>query len=251
MSVSSIQASEGFSSEYLRKLNNEISELNEDIERLTKRRDARVKELSMMEKAIRATNAKKAAEAMARYVEVDMEKTYSALEIEDCREKPIVFFENQGLYNVYNFGDGVESKEECDEDFDENVDLETIKEKFQIDPKIGDIVDTTGYRHYGWKIVGKGDRFVESERPHVWDTESGITIPLDVTKHMEDPVSKYSSIKCSPIVCIEMSRHHKMVDDYEIPDEKCYLEYHIDDYQDWHLYAIDKDGNETELKKKK
>lgn len=90
--------------------------------------------------------------------------------------------------------------------------------------KFGDIVDTTGNRHYGFTFVGKNGSFQNTTRTNSIDSEDGITVPIEISKYLTDTVFKYSNLKyCeSSILAYELPYHDVTVQKYNVKENHMY-----------------------------
>lgn len=90
--------------------------------------------------------------------------------------------------------------------------------------KFGDIVDTTGNRHYGFTFVGKNGSFQYTTRTNSVDREQGITVPINISKYLTDTVSKYSHLKYdeSCILAYELPYHDVTVQKYNVKENHMY-----------------------------
>ena len=120
--------------------------------------------------------------------------------------------------------------------------------------KEGDIVDSTGYRHYSWRFVDKNGNFVLSERDNVLDQEFGVTVPRIICSRLFDPIKKYSHLE--PIFEYEISLHNAIWGYYKFPengDNYIYtLRYYDEEGYYLHdpiLWATKRDGSEFQLEK--
>ena len=125
--------------------------------------------------------------------------------------------------------------------------------------KFGDIVDTTGNRHYGFTFVGKNGSFQNTTRKNV-DFEDGITVPINISKYLTDTVSKYSNLKYgeSSILAYELPYHDVTVQKYNVKENHMY-EYVCWDYKKeyynvkkWYLEQINiETGERTKPRKRR
>ena len=124
--------------------------------------------------------------------------------------------------------------------------------------KFGDILDTAGNRHYGYKFVGKNGLCVNTDRTDTINYEEGVTVPINISKYLLDTVSKYSNLKYdeSCILVYELPYHDVTVQKYNVKKDHMY-EYGCWDSEygfntkKWYLEQIDiKTGERTKPKKK-
>ena len=126
--------------------------------------------------------------------------------------------------------------------------------------KFGDIVDTTGNRHYGFTFVGKNGSFQNTTRTNSIDFEDGITVPINISKYLTDTVSKYSNLKYgeSSILAYELPYHDVTVQKYNVKENHMY-EYVCWDYKKeyynvkkWYLEQINiETGERTKPRKRR
>lgn len=126
--------------------------------------------------------------------------------------------------------------------------------------KFGDIVDTTGNRHYGFTFVGKNGSFQNTTRINSVDREQGITVPINISKYLTDTVSKYSHLKYdeSCILAYELPYHDVTVQKYNVKKNYMY-EYVCWDYKNeyynvkkWYLEQINiETGERTKARKRR
>ena len=126
--------------------------------------------------------------------------------------------------------------------------------------KFGDIVDTTGNRHYGFTFVGKNGSFQNTTRINSVDFEDGITVPINISKYLTDTVSKYSNLKYgeSSILAYELPYHDVTVQKYDVKENHMY-EYVCWDYKKkhynvkkWYLEQINiETGERTKPRKRR
>ena len=98
----------------------------------------------------------------------------------------------------------------------------------------GDIVDTSGYRHYSYQFVGKEGILKNSSRydDYSWNIEDGVIVPLEITRYLNDSLAKYK-IGQNCIVIYELPFWDKTVQKYDVPEKHLY-EYRFDfDESDW------------------
>lgn len=110
------------------------------------------------------------------------------------------------------------------------------------EPKFGDILDFTGYRHYDWMFVGKDGKLLPPSgnydcHPFADNIECGVVVPAEICKYLEDPWKKYSSNKC--VQAYELPYNSKIVQTYKnVPKDSLYVyEMDYDNTYDWQLYA--------------
>jgi len=116
----------------------------------------------------------------------------------------------------------------------------------ECEPKFGDILDFTGYRHYSWMFVGKDGKLLDPSgnydcHPFADNIECGVVVPIEICKYLEDPWKKYSSIEC--VQAYELPYNSKIVQTYKNVPKDCLYTYLVNEYQQWELYAY-KPGEE-------
>lgn len=131
--------------------------------------------------------------------------------------------------------------------------------------EFGDILDTTGNRHYGCKFVGKNGLLENTTRGNLGymsiDPEEGVVVPINISKYLTDTVSKYSNNKHikkyldGTILLYELPYHDVTVQKYNVKKGQMY-EYGCRDEKygfntkKWYLEQIDiKTGERTRPKK--
>ena len=126
----------------------------------------------------------------------------------------------------------MEANDECDFiEFYKDCDMDGKHFNF------GDIVDTTGYRHYSYQFVGKEGDLKDSSRydrydDYSWNIEDGVIVPLEITRYLTDSLAKYKLGK-NCIVIYELPFWDKTVQKYDVPENHLY-EYRFDfDKSDW------------------
>ena len=115
---------------------------------------------------------------------------------------------------------------------------------------IGDIVDTTKQRHYGFTFVGTDLSLQNTIRDDALDQEIGLTVPLSISRNFKNTLKKYKDFKTEGcIVAFELPYWDHTVKKYNVPRNCNYLyTYYLDlencDYSDindesyWYLDAI-------------
>ena len=125
--------------------------------------------------------------------------------------------------------------------------------------KFGDILDTTGNRHYGYTFVGKDGLCENTTRQNCIDSEDGVTVPINICKYLTDAVSKYSNLGFyeSCILVYELPYYDVTVQKYNVKKGHMY-EYGCWDSEcgyntnKWYLRQINiKTGERTKPTKKR
>lgn len=142
-----------------------------------------------------------------------------------------------------------ESIDYDDERFDKITHISQVK--CEIEPKFGDILDFTGYRHYSWMFVGKDGKLLSASgnydsHPYADAIESGVVVPVEISRYLEDPWNKYSSNVC--VRAYELIYNSKIVQSYKNVPKNCLYTYLVNEYEQWELYAY-KSGEEILLEK--
>ena len=142
-----------------------------------------------------------------------------------------------------------ESIDYDDERFDKITHISHVE--CESEPKFGDILDFTGYRHYSWMFVGKNGELLGPSGNydcHCYsdNIECGVVVPADICKYLKDPWKKYSSIPC--IQAYELLYNSKIVQSYKNVPKNCLYTYLVNEYEQWELYAY-KPGEEILLEK--
>ena len=147
---------------------------------------------------------------------------------------------------------------------DDNDDLEDVTSTSQlVNPnypedklkcKFGDILDTMGNRHYGYKFVGKDGAIINTKRTHgmVLDQEFGVTVPYEICRYLTDSVNTYKNIEGNSCIAVyELPFYDATVQKYKVQPGNLY-EYRQDEECNgiWDLYVIHEDGSETVAKLK-
>jgi len=120
--------------------------------------------------------------------------------------------------------------------------------------KFGDILDTMGNRHYGYRFVGKDGAIINTKRTHemVLDQEFGLTVPYEICKYLTDSVNTYKNIEHNCCIAVyELPFYDATVQKYKVQPGNLY-EYRQDEEFNgiWDLYIIHEDGSETVAKLK-
>lgn len=134
------------------------------------------------------------------------------------------------------------------ENYDDDLDYHTIYNYYYKSDifNFGDIIDTTGNRHYGYAFVGKDGKCETTTRSDAVDSEFGVTVPFNICRYLTDSVSKYSNLKSykSCIVAYELPYHDVTVQKYNCQKGHMYEyvcwnedceEY---DFEKWYLEQI-------------
>ena len=133
------------------------------------------------------------------------------------------------------------------ENYDDDLDCETrYNYSFEFF-NFGDIIDTTGNRHYGYAFVGKDGKCETTTRSDAVDSEFGVTVPFNICRYLTDSVSKYSNLKNyeSCIVAYELPYHDVTVQKYKCQKGHMYEyvcwneDYEEYDFEKWYLEQID------------
>lgn len=133
------------------------------------------------------------------------------------------------------------------ENYDDDLDYHT-RYNYSFKSNIfnfGDIIDTTGNRHYGYAFVGKDGKCETTTRSDAVDSEWGVTVPFNICRYLTDSVSKYSNLKNeSYIVAYELPYYDITVQKYDCQkgymyEYVCWNEDYEDyDFENWHLEQI-------------
>tara|TARA_B100001173_G_C15861803_1_gene493312 strand:- start:69 stop:806 length:738 start_codon:yes stop_codon:yes gene_type:complete len=118
----------------------------------------------------------------------------------------------------------------------------------RVECKFGDILDTMGNRHYGYRFVGKDGAIINTKRTHemVLDQEYGVTVPYEICKYLTDSVNTYKNIECNRYIAVyELPFYDATVQKYKVQPGNLY-EYRqdVDVYDHWDLYVIHEGGSE-------
>ena len=121
----------------------------------------------------------------------------------------------------------------------------------ECEPKFGDILDFTGYRHYSWMFVGKNGKLFHASGNydcHCYsdNIEYGVVVPIEISRYLEDPWKKYSSNAC--VQAYELTYNSKIVQNYKNVPKDCLYTYLVNEYEQWELYAY-KPGEEILVEK--
>ena len=148
------------------------------------------------------------------------------------------------------------------ENYDDDLDYDT-RNNYSFKSNIfnfGDIIDTTGNRHYGYAFVGKDGKCETTTRSDAVDSEFGVTVPFNICRYLTDSVSKYSNLKNyeSCIVAYELPYHDVTVQKYKCQKGHMYEyvcwneDYEEYDFEKWYLEQIDiSTGERTKPKLKR
>lgn len=136
-----------------------------------------------------------------------------------------------------------------DEDFQKITHISHVE--CESEPKFGDILDFTGYRHYSWMFVGKNGKLFHASGNydcHCYsdNIEYGVVVPVEISRYLEDPWKKYSSNVC--VQAYELTYNSKIVQSYKNVPKDCLYTYLLNEYEQWELYAY-KPGQEILLEK--
>ena len=160
---------------------------------------------------------------------------------------------------IHEQGTLISSLKEEYKDEEISYDLKDCKWFKENSFKFGDILDTSGNRHYGYTFVGKNGLCENTTRQNCNYTDEGVTVPINISKYLTDTVSKYSNLKYdeSCILVYELPYHDVTVQKYNVKKNHMY-EYGCWDSKygfntnKWYLEQIDiKTGKRTKPKKKK
>ena len=157
---------------------------------------------------------------------INFKKLTDELKIQS--EKPVMFIENYDkpvIHEVHEddlnqFG---HASEICIEELN-NAKYLNIK------VSIGDIIDTTRHRHYGFTFVGPDLSLVNTIREDALEIESGITVPLSISRNFRDTIKKFKDFQIEGcIAAFELPYWDRTVKKYNVPRNSNYLyNYHID-----------------------
>ena len=147
------------------------------------------------------------------------------------------------------------SPDDDDEDIDEWMErIQNVSEFKEGEcssiPKFGDIIDFTGYRHYGMKFVGKEGKLIKTSLKYGYgdDIEAGLQVPWEICMYLNNPLEKYKYLDF--VVSFELCYNNLIVQAYKaVTLDKCYIYLHDFDYDEWQLISYDVNGNETVLSK--
>ena len=123
----------------------------------------------------------------------------------------------------------------------DNSEITHISEvECESEPKFGDILDFTGYRHYSWMFVGKDGKLLPPSgnydcHQYADNIENGVVVPAEISRYLEDPWKKYSSIEC--VQAYELPYNSKIVQSYKNVPKDCLYTYLVNEYEKWVLYA--------------
>jgi len=136
--------------------------------------------------------------------------------------------------------------------------------------KIGDIIDTGGLRHIGWRFLGENNT-LESAHLDIPDYEEGTTVPIEISRKYMDTVALYQKEvkqeeeekkknknkkyeeKFPAIYAYELPYWDKTVEKYDVPkNSKFFFTYEYLYYEDnkWHMYvrSVDNPHEKVEVK---
>ena len=211
-------------------------------------------ELSMLNDRLKVINDAKAAKANAEYLkqrEIEIAKEQAAMLAQIDNEKRMLNFTMEQSTPARVLSAKVIIRDDEGEIVDWNLvssEITHISEvECESEPKFGDILDFTGYRHYSWMFVGKDGKLLPASgnydcHPFADNIEYGVVVPIEISRYLEDPWKKYSSIEC--IQAYELPYNSKIVQSYKNVPKDCLYTYLFDyDSDEWQLYAY-KPGEE-------
>jgi hypothetical protein len=112
--------------------------------------------------------------------------------------------------------------------------------ELNIKVSFGDIIDTTGYRHYSYSFVDENLNLINTQRKDALDQEYCVTLPLEISRYFRDTLKKYKSIEEKTcILAYELPYWDKTVKTYQVPRNSNYLYTYYFDYDlyEWILKA--------------
>ena len=212
-------------------------------------------ELSMLNDRLKVINDAKVAKANAQYLK--------QREIEIAKQQAEMLAHIDNEKRMLNFIFSIEQSTPAqvlsakviirDDDFEiigydnDNSEITHISEvECESEPKFGDILDFTGYRHYSWMFVGKDGKLLPPSgnydcHQYADNIECGVVVPIEISRYLEDPWKKYSSIEC--VQAYELPYNSKIVQTYKNVPKDCLYTYLVNEYEQWVLYAY-KPGEE-------
>jgi len=147
-------------------------------------------------------------------------------------------------------------KNKDDDDGWDGVDTSNITHINQLiiegDPKFGDMLDFTGYRHYSIKFVGKDGSVIRNNYCTGIDDniESGLQVPSDICRYLTDPWKKYQPYIDTCIGAFELPVNSKIVKSYKNVPKNCLYTYlHNWDNYDWELIATNENTQDQKIEK--
>ena len=212
-------------------------------------------ELSMLNDRLKVIQDAKVAKANAEYLkkrEIEIAKQQAAMLAQIDNEKRMLNF----IFSMEQSTPAQVLSAKViirDENFkiigydDDNSEITHISEvECESEPKFGDILDFTGYRHYSWVFVGKDGKLLPPSgnydcHQYADNIECGVVVPIEISRYLEDPWKKYSSIKC--VQAYELPYNSKIVQTYKNVPKDCLYTYLVNEYEQWVLYAY-KPGEE-------
>ena len=212
-------------------------------------------ELSMLNDRLKVIQDAKVAKANAEYLkkrEIEIAKQQAAMLAQIDNEKRMLNF----IFSMEQSTPAQVLSAKViirDENFkiigydDDNSEITHISEvECESEPKFGDILDFTGYRHYSWVFVGKDGKLLPPSgnydcHQYADNIECGVVVPAEISRYLEDPWKKYSSIKC--VQAYELPYNSKIVQTYKNVPKDCLYTYLVNEYEQWVLYAY-KPGEE-------
>ena len=212
-------------------------------------------ELSMLNDRLKVIQDAKVAKANAEYLkkrEIEIAKQQAAMLAQIDNEKRMLNF----IFSMEQSTPAQVLSAKViirDENFkiigydNDNSEITHISEvECESEPKFGDILDFTGYRHYSWVFVGKDGKLLPPSgnydcHQYADNIECGVVVPAEISRYLEDPWKKYSSIKC--VQAYELPYNSKIVQTYKNVPKDCLYTYLVNEYEQWVLYAY-KPGEE-------
>jgi len=172
-------------------------------------------ELSMLNDRLKVIQDAKVAKANAEYLkkrEIEIAKQQAAMLAQIDNEKRMLNF----IFSMEQSTPAQVLSAKViirDENFkiigydDDNSEITHISEvECESEPKFGDILDFTGYRHYSWVFVGKDGKLLPPSgnydcHQYADNIECGVVVPAEISRYLEDPWKKYSSIMFKIYLC--------------------------------------------------
>ena len=211
-------------------------------------------ELSMLNDRLKVIQDAKVAKANAEYLkkrEIEIAKEQAAMLAQIDNEKRMLNFTMEQSTPARVLTANIIIRDDEGEIVDWNLvssEITHISSVFTSrEPKFGDIIDFTGYRHYSWMFVGKDGKLLAPSgnydcHPYADNIECGVVVPAEISRYLEDPWKKYSSNEC--IQAYELPYNSKIVQSYKNVPKDCLYTYLFDyDSSEWQLYAY-KPGQE-------
>jgi len=247
-----------------------------------------VNELRKIINAHENNEKKKEEERVAEYFRMKKQETINHFKKHNKKELVAINKHEDGSANLYEFSNEFYMRNDScsftftqkaiDEGYERTSYSKIFEEKenwieyfhFSEPLKIGDIIDTGGLRHIGWRFLGENNT-LESAHLDIPDYEHGTTVPIEISRKYMDTVALYQKEvkqeeeekkknknkkyeeKFPAIYAYELPYWDKTVEKYDVPkNSKFFFTYEYLYYEDykWHMYvhSVDDPHEKVEIK---